>query len=312
MSKKVEYVDNFELLDNYFNNLCTNELSIEEAKEIVLKIKDSDFSKEIEKLREKLLCGTVGEVYKFIKNNGLLTLCDTGYFEVEDVISAMVMTWALNLEDKIDSVSRYSTIFNKEFFMDVAERLGISCHNEMLGIKESGYFDCLSMYFKNRNLNDGDNVELPNEFTSSFSTNLKREDYLKSVGFISNSYSLYKDYEHISSKHSGVAGLMGMAFVDIMSKKKVLVLDGESYIYDEFILKCDVEEQILSSKLLIDRQRSALGLRFGIYDRREYQLDEVAEVLGITYEEARNAVGRGLMNLRKDGKALECGFSYVK
>ena len=35
MSKKVEYVDNYELLDNYFNNLCTRELSIEEAKEIV-------------------------------------------------------------------------------------------------------------------------------------------------------------------------------------------------------------------------------------------------------------------------------------
>lgn len=312
MSKKVEYVDNFELLDNYFNNLCTKELSIEEAKEIVLKIKDSDSSKEKEKLREKLLCGTVGEVYKFIRNNGLLTLCDTGYFEVEDLISAMVMTWALDLEDKISSVARYSTIFNRDYFMSVAERLGISCHNEMLGIKDSCYFDCLAIYFKNRNLNDGENVEMPNGFTSSFSTSLKREDYIKSVGFISNSYSLYKDYEHISTKHSGVAGLMGMAFVDIMSKKKVLVIDGQNYIYDEFILRSDVEEQILSSGLLTDRQRRALGLKFGIYDRCEYQLEEIAEMLGITYEQARNAVGRGLMNLRKDGKVLKCGFSYIK
>lgn len=311
MSKKVEYVDNFELIDNYFNNLCTKELSIEEAKEIVLKIKNAS-SNEKEKLREMLLCGTVGEVYKFIKNNGLLTLCDTGYFEVEDLISAMVMTWAEGLEEKISSVARYSTIFNKEFFMVVAERLGISCHNEMLGIKDSCYFDCLATYFKNRNLNDGDNVEMPNGFTSSFSTSLKREDYIKSVGFISNSYSLYKDYEHISTKHSGVAGLMGMAFVDIMSKKKVLVIDGQDCIYDEFILRSDVEEQILSSGLLTDRQRSALGLKFGIYDRCEYQLEEIAEMLGITYEQARNAVGRGLMNLRKDGKALKCGFSYIK
>lgn len=311
MSKKVEYVDNFELLDNYFNNLCTNELSIEEAKELVLKIKRVS-SNEKEKLREKLLCGTVGEVYKFIKNNGLLTLCDTGYFEVEDLISAMVMTWALDLEDKISSVARYSTIFNKDYFMSVAERLGISCHNEMLGIKDSCYFDCLAIYFKNRNLNDGENVEMPSCFTSSFSTSLKREDYIKSVGFISNSYSLYKDYEHISTKHSGVAGLMGMAFVDIMSKKKVLVIDGQDCIYDEFILRSDVYEQILSSGLLTDRQRCALGLKFGIYDRCEYQLEEIAEMLGITYEQARNAVGRGLMNLRKDGKSLKCGFSYIK
>lgn len=311
MSKKVEYVDNFELLDNYFNNLCTKELSIEEAKEIVLKIKNAS-SNEKEKLREMLLCGTVGEVYKFIRNNGLLTLCDTGYFEVEDLISAMVMTWAEGLEEKISSVARYSTIFNKDYFMSVAERLGISCHNEMLGIKDSCYFDCLATYFKNRNLNDGDNVEMPNGFTSSFSTSLKREDYIKSVGFISNSYSLYKDYEHISTKHSGVAGLMGMAFVDIMSKRKVLVIDGQDYIYDEFILRSDVEDQILSSGLLTDRQRSALGLKFGIYDKCEYQLEEIAEILGITYEQARNAVGRGLMNLRKDGKALKCGFSYIK
>lgn len=311
MSKKVEYVDSFELLDNYFNNLCTNELSIEEAKELVLKIKSAS-SNEKEKLREKLLCGTVGEVYKFIRNNGLLTLCDTGYFEVEDLISAMVMTWALYLEDKISSVARYSTIFNKDYFMSVAERLGISCHNEMLGIKDSCYFDCLAIYFKNRNLNDGENVEMPSCFTSSFSTSLKREDYIKSVGFISNSYSLYKDYEHISTKHSGVAGLIGMAFVDIMSKKKVLVIDGQDCIYDEFILRSDVYEQILSSGLLTDRQRCALGLKFGIYDRCEYQLEEIAEMLGITYEQARNAVGRGLMNLRKDGKALKCGFSYIK
>ncbi len=311
MSKKVECVDNFELLDNYFNNLCIEELSIDEAKELVLKIKTASV-REKEKLREKLLCGTLGEVYKFIRNNGLLTLCDTGYFEVEDVISAMVMTWALNLESKIDSVSRYSSIFNKEYFMDVAERLGISCHSEMLGIKDSCYFDCLAMYFKNRNLNDGKNVEMPNGFVSSFSTSMKKEDYLNSIGFISNSYSLYKDYEHISSKHSGVAGLMGMAFVDIMSKKKVFAFDGESYIYDEFILRSDVEEQILSSKALTDRQRNALGLKFGIYDRCEYQLDEIAEILGITYEQARNAVGKGLMNLRKDGKVLKCGFSYIK
>ena len=97
-----------------------------------------------------------------------------------------------------------------------------------------------------------------------------------------------------------------------MSKKKVLDIDGQDNIYDEFILKSDVCEQILSSGLLTDRQRCALGLKFGIYDRCEYQLEEIAEMLVITYEQARNAVGRGLMNLRKDGKVLKCGFSYIK
>ena len=53
----------------------------------------------------------------------------------------------MNMDFHVHGLLSKRKDFNKEFFMDVAERLGISCHNEMLGIKESGYFDCLSMYF---------------------------------------------------------------------------------------------------------------------------------------------------------------------
>ena len=119
-------VDNYEKLDSWFDMFKSDSaLSIKDAKILAKRIKECSFEDEKRILREKLLLGTISEVYKFVKNSGILFLCDTGFVEFDDLISSLTLAWFDKLDEKLLNVSKYKTLFNRKYFEVVAEKLGI-------------------------------------------------------------------------------------------------------------------------------------------------------------------------------------------
>ena len=122
----------YEMLESWYETMKGDkELSLKEAKDLVRSIEECNSIKEKELLQEKLLRGTIGVLYSFIKDNGILMLSNTGYVEVEDLLSSLTLAWAEDLQDKISEVGRYSTLFSRDYFESVAEKLGVDISETM-------------------------------------------------------------------------------------------------------------------------------------------------------------------------------------
>lgn len=303
------YVDYYEKLDNWYESFsCDRELEMDDAKALVKEIQSTESLKKKKLLQEKLLVGTIGQVYKCIKNNGLLALCETGYFEFDDLVSTMAMTWVEDLEDKIKDAGRYSSLFNNEYFLDVANRLGITQVPELLGIKPALYFSALGIYFRERNLYDGEVAEMPSVFVSSFSTSKSRDEYLESVAFIDSAYSRYRIYGDVYSKNTSACGLLGMAFVGIEVFENIKDIPKENSFIDGLVDSIDIKDAVFGSKLS-EQHKKALYYKYGFDGAEERTIDDVAECLGVNHEKSRNLTAKALRDLRKEGKVLQL---YVK
>ena len=167
----------YERLDSWFEMFeGSRQLKISEAKDIALKIKESGSVLEKEKLQEELLMGTIHEVYKFIKENGLLVLCDTGYVEFDDLMSSLTLAWADNLDKRVLEAGRYSSLFSRDYFENVAKQLGVedlsdSLNNDSINFVSSslsGSVRCFSCSYPLSN----ESFRYSFAFSISFSTPL--------------------------------------------------------------------------------------------------------------------------------------------
>ena len=141
----------YEKLDSYFEMFNdSKKLNIKEAKLLAKKIKESTNEKEKDKLREELLMGTVYQVCKFIKENDLLFLCEIGYVEFDDLISSLILAWVENLDSELLNVGRFVTLFSRDYFENVAERLGVEDLSATLKIRSCLYIGALASYYRDK------------------------------------------------------------------------------------------------------------------------------------------------------------------
>lgn len=291
----------YERLDSWFEMFdSSRHLKISEAKDIALKIKDSSSDLEKEKLQEELLSGTIHEVYKFIKDNGLLVLCNTGYVEFDDLISSLTLAWADNLDSRILEAGRYSSLFSRDYFENVAEQLGVDDLSDSLKIRGSGYLGALGTYYR-----DKDNgVPVSSYFDYTFATGMfgVEKQKSKSVDIIEKGYQLYKDNCFVNSSNTALLGLYGMIFTSIVLREGRYGCDEYEDFTDKLIVQIDVKKDILGSRKLTDIQRRILFEKYGFDGMGEKDFAEMTDNYGVGRCRIGQIAGKGLRNLRSDAK----------
>ena len=291
--------DYLERLDSWFSMFkSTKNLSISEAKDLAVKIQECSSLKEKEKIQEELLVGTMNVLHKFIKDNGIFLLCDTGYVEFDDLISSLTLSWAQDLDSKILNVGRYSTLFSREYFEDVASKLGVTEVHDFLQMKNSSYFDALVNCYKAYDNNE----HYPGRVFYSFKDKTSCDDIEKTLSFVRKGYEKYKDVSFINTSNSGLLGLYGMIFTYIV------VREGRYGIYDsvdfteETIMRMDVEDQILNSDEIKPIHRELLCTLYGFDGKGEKEFGEVASLYGVPRDKVRQMNAKALRKLRGDKK----------
>ena len=301
------YVDYYKKLDSWFDMFKdSKKLRVGEAKELAQKIKDSSSDREKEKLQEELLMGTIHEVYKFIKENGMLVLCDAGYVEFEDLISSLTLAWAEDLDKKMLDVGRYSTLFSRDYFESVAEKLGVDDLSDSLKIRRCGYLGALASYYRDKD----SGVEVSPYFDYTFATGLDctEEQKKKTVNIIEKGYKLYKESCFINSSNTALLGFYGMLFTSIVLRNGRYESDMDFDFTDEVITRFDVENIMLNCPDINAQQREVLIQRFGFDGLGDKEMDVIGENIGLGKCRVSQITSKGLRNLRGNSKVRR----YIK
>lgn len=294
-------MDLYERLDSYFEMFKNSKkLNIKEAKELAKEIKKTDNQIKRNCLYEELLNGTIHEVYKFIKENDLLFLCDRGFVEFDDLISSLTLAWVENLDDRLLDVGRYSTLFSRDFFESVAEKLGVLDLSDTLKIRGSGYLGALASYYRDK---DNDNSLSPYfDYTFASGTDCTIERKKKTISVIEKGYQLYKDNCFVNSDNTALLGFYGMIFTSyILNEGSYDRTD--TFLFDEGICeKLDIDDIISDSFIISEQQREVLIQRFGFDGLGERTLEEVGLNMGLTKSRINQICKDSFKRLRKNIK----------
>ena len=275
-------------------------LKLSEAKDIAEKIKNSNSIDEKLKLQEELLMGTIHILYGFIKENGMLMLCDTGYVEFDDLMSSLTLAWVNNLDSRILEAGRYSTLFSRDYFEDVAEKLGVEKLSDSLKIRGSGYLGALASYYRDRD--NGDSISSYFDYTFATGLDCTKELKDKTCYIIEQGYQRYKDSSFINSENTALLGFYGMIFT-AMVVKEGRYDRGVNYDFtDDVITRFDVDDIMLHCPDINEQQREVLIQRFGFDGLGDKEMDVIGENIGLGKCRVSQIVGKGLRNLRGNEK----------
>lgn len=289
----------YDKLDSWFEIFeDAKKLKVSEAKELAKRIKDSKNDREKERLQEELLMGTIHEVYNFIKDNGLLVLCDTGYIEFDDLVSSLTLAWAEDLDKKVLEVGRYSTLFSRDYFESVAEKLGVENLGDSLRLWSCSYLGALGSYYR-----DNDNgVDVSPYFDSCFSKDCKDYEKKKALDIIERGYQRYKDTCLINSSNTALLGLYGMFFTSVILREGRYGCDDSFDFTDEVVERIDVLKDILGSRKISSIQRRVLFEKYGFDGKGEKDFAEMADSYSVGRCRIGQVAAKGLRNLRSDAK----------
>ena len=288
----------YERLDSYFEMFNdSKKLNIKEAKILAKKIKESTNEKEKDKLREELLMGTVYQVHKFIKENELLFLCEIGYVEFDDLISSLILAWVENLDKKLLNVGRYVTLFSRDYFENVAERLGVENLSDTLKIRDCLYIGALASYYRDKD--NGNEISPFFDYTFASGVDCTEELKKKTVDIIDKGYQLYKESGLKESNNTALLGFYGMIFTSI-------ILRSSKYRSDDFNFedcvcdKLDIDDIIYDSFIISEQAREVLIQRFGFDGLGEKTLDEVGLNMKLTKNRISQICNNSLKKIRKN------------
>lgn len=291
----------YERLDSYFEMFsAAKKLKIKEAKELATKIKICENEKDKNKLYEDLLMGTIHQLYKFIKENDLLFLCENGFVEFDDLISSLTLAWAENLDDRLLAVGRYDTLFSRDYFECVAEKLGIEDLSDSLKIRSCGYLGALASYYRDK---DNDNSLSPYfDYTFASGTDCTSERKKKTISVIEKGYQLYKDNCFVNSDNTALLGFYGMIFTSYILNEGSYDR-ADTFLFDEVICeKLDIDDIISDSFIISEQQREVLIQRFGFDGLGERTLEEVGLNMGLTKSRINQICKDSFKRLRKNIK----------
>ena len=288
----------YERLDSYFEMFNdSKKLNIKEAKILAKKIKESTNEKEKDKLREELLMGTVYQVHKFIKENELLFLCEIGYVEFDDLISSLILAWVENLDKKLLNVGRYVTLFSRDYFENVAERLGVENLSDTLKIRDCLYIGALASYYRDKD--NGNEISPFFDYTFASGVDCTEELKKKTVDIIDKGYQLYKESGLKESNNTALLGFYGMIFTSIILRSSKYRSDDFNF-EDSVCDKLDIDDIIYDSFIISEQAREVLIQRFGFDGLGEKTLDEVGLNMKLTKNRISQICNNSLKKIRKN------------
>ena len=289
----------YDKLDTYFEMFNeTKKLNIKEAKLLVKSLKENKDEKEKNKLREELLMGTINQVYNFIKENDLLSLCEIGYIEFDDLVSSLILAWIENLEEELLNVGRFSTLFSRDYFENVAKRLGVEDLSDTLKIRGCLYIGALASYYRDKD--NGNEVSPFFDYTFATGFECNEEQKKKTVNIIDKGYQLYKEFGLKESDNTALLGFYGMIFTSIVLRNGKYDRADDFTFEDRICDKLDVDDIIYDSFIISEQSREVLIQRFGFDGLGEKTLDEVGLNLGLTKCRISQICNKSLKKIRKN------------
>lgn len=279
--------NDLDLIKLYYHELSEYKLlSHEETIELAYRIRNND-----EKARELLCNSNLRLVVKTAKkfHTEKVAFLDLIQYGNEGLLKAI---------EKYDPDKKYRFSTYSLWWIKLYIQRGIINENRTIRIPEKAYFDIRKIKEIINQLNDkyGQDVDIySKDIIKKLSSILKiNEDTIKLL----LSYS-----QDVSSLNVTIED-DGIEIMDLIEDENV-----ESA-YSQ-LLRNELRNEFNNTKLLTERERNILYLRYGLCDGKEYTLEDIGKKYNLTRERIRVIVNEAIAKLSKSEKLKEYTSSYL-
>lgn len=285
-------------------------LNINEAKELLLKAKETENKEKQKKYLNEVVLGTLYFLYDHLDANVLNILAETDY-DIEDIISSFTEEWIKNIYNySLLNVDRFSRLFTKNFYTNVVSNL---CGNAY----PIGDFTCITsdvfskIFIDYMQLRNNNHVVSFNDFKELLNKNKIVRDYFYE-NEAKNLYVLFNNiYASIKKDELGECNVTETRF-DFL--KQLLINnaleeglnDNVSYEID-FIHRVNIEQMHdeLNQSRLSKKEKELIKDRYGLNDGKAKSLEEVGKNFSVTRERVRQVEAKAFRKLRLSNSLKE-------
>ncbi len=289
--------ENIEILNEWHNSILNfKKLSFAEAKQLITKIEEENDAVEKEKLREKLITGTLYVIDDFINKNFLWYFCGTSY-DMNDVISSCCEIWINRLDDgQLLKKQSFFQIFNSNFYKELQSYL----------VGETK--ETINLYAKDMGLTNKNLIEKLSKFANSIKGNADAEDDSIILDFESDVFTLLDDPDTlgVTNNFLNVSNTQLYCLRDIIiyfilesSKENIMkfAYNDTSSVIDK-VYEEEIIEVIDKDSKMTSREKDILKHRLEIAGNVKFTLQELGLTYGVTRETIRQNETYGLRRLR--------------
>lgn len=285
-------------------------LNINEAKELLLKAKETENKEKQKKYLNEVVLGTLYFLYDHLDANVLNILAETDY-DIEDIISSFTEEWIKNIYNySLLNVDRFSRLFTKNFYTNLVSNL---CGNAY----PIGDFTCITsdvfskIFIDYMQLRNNNHVVSFNDFKELLNKNKIVRDYFHE-NEAKNLYVLFNNiYASIKKDELGECNVTETRF-DFL--KQLLINnaleeglnDNVSYEID-FIHRVNIEQMhdALNQSRLSKKEKELIMDRYGLNDGKAKSLEEVGKNFSVTRERVRQVEAKAFRKLRLSNSLKE-------
>ncbi len=285
-------------------------LNINEAKELLLKAKETENKEKQKKYLNEVVLGTLYFLYDHLDANVLNILAETDY-DIEDIISSFTEEWIKNIYNySLLNVDRFSRLFTKNFYTNLVSNL---CGNAY----PIGDFTCITsdvfskIFIDYMQLRNNNHVVSFNDFKELLNKNKIVRDYFYE-NEAKNLYVLFNNiYASIKKDELGECNVTETRF-DFL--KQLLINnaleeglnDNVSYEID-FIHRVNIEQMHdeLNQSRLSKKEKELIKDRYGLNDGKAKSLEEVGKNFSVTRERVRQVEAKAFRKLRLSNSLKE-------
>lgn len=285
-------------------------LNINEAKELLLKAKETENKEKQKKYLNEVVLGTLYFLYDHLDANVINILAETDY-DIEDIISSFTEEWIKNIYNySLLNVDRFSRLFTKNFYTNVVSNL---CGNTY----PIGDFTCITsdvfskIFIDYMQLRNNNHVVSFNDFKELLNKNKIVRDYFYE-NEAKNLYVLFNNiYASIKKDELGECNVTETRF-DFL--KQLLINnaleeglnDNVSYEID-FIHRVNIEQMHdeLNQSRLSKKEKELIKDRYGLNDGKAKSLEEVGKNFSVTRERVRQVEAKAFRKLRLSNSLKE-------
>lgn len=292
-------------------------LSFHDTKKLLQRLDNNEITEsERKSIKDTIITGTLGSIYKYIKKSGIL-LINSSVYGIDDIISASYNVVIEDLENNtfLAFSQTFAHYFGKQFINKMSQKLEISKINsqEVCKLNNNQLAQALKWYIKERTFENVPSlVDIQEYVTNNFelSEELKLED-LSIIGNLLKQIYLrsFKDEnDHVEISENKLSNIMPLLIESVIKDKtghiKSEIVESPDEIIQKEMMCTDIAEQVFNSNELTSKQKETLKAFYGI-GQNPKKLAEIAEEEGLCPAAISGRHVSALKTLRKSKKIFK-------
>ena len=268
-------------------------LSLHDTKKLLQRLDNNETTEfERKSIKDTIITGTLGTIYKYIKKSGLLLL-NSSVYGIDDIISASYNVVIEDLENNefLAFYPTFSHYFGKQFISKMSQKLEISKINsqEVCNLNNNQIAQTLKWYIKERTFENVPSlVDIQEYVTSNFelSEELKLEDVAIIGHLLKQIYlrSFKDENDHVEISENKLSNIMPLLIESVINDQTGPIKTENVESLEEKIQKemmySNMTEEIFNYKELTRKQKETLKAYYGL-NQEQKSCTEIAEEEGI-------------------------------